>query len=65
MGHRHMYGLAELQKAGLSPFELVAVCDPNLDNANSLADQARERLGYALYRMCHDQPRKEIIDGRV
>ncbi|WP_052418531.1 MULTISPECIES: glycosyltransferase family 2 protein [Paracoccaceae] len=27
--------------------------------------QARERLGYALYRMCHDQPRKEIIDGRV
>ena len=45
MGHRHMYGLAELQKAGLSPFELVAVCDPNLDNANSLADQARERLG--------------------
>lgn len=45
MGHRHMYGLAELQSSGLSPFELVAVCDPNLDNANSLADQSKERLG--------------------
>ena len=45
MGHRHLYGLAELQAAGLSPFELVGTCDPNLDNANSLADQAQERLG--------------------
>ncbi len=45
MGHRHMYGLAELQESGLSPFTLVGVCDPNLDNANSLADQAKERLG--------------------
>ena len=45
MGHRHMYGLAELQKAGLSPFELVAVCDPNSENANSLADQSQQRLG--------------------
>ena len=45
MGHRHMYGLAELQESGLSPFELVGACDPNLDNANSLADQALERLG--------------------
>ena len=45
MGHRHLYGLAELQSAGLSPFELVGACDPNLDNANSLADQAEERLG--------------------
>ena len=45
MGHRHLYGLAELQEAGLSPFELVGACDPNLDNANSLADQAGELLG--------------------
>ena len=45
MGHRHLYGLAELQSAGLSPFELVGACDPNLDNAHSLADQAEERLG--------------------
>ena len=34
MGHRHLYGLAELQNAGLSPFELIGACDPNLDNAN-------------------------------
>ena len=45
MGHRHLYGLAELQDAGLSPFELIGACDPNLDNANSLADQAEEKLG--------------------
>jgi predicted dehydrogenase len=45
MGHRHMYGLKELQESGLSPFELVGACDPNIDNANSLADQAEERLG--------------------
>ena len=45
MGHRHMYGLAELHASGLSPFELVGACDPNLDNARSLADQAQERLG--------------------
>jgi predicted dehydrogenase len=45
MGHRHMYGLAELQNAGLSRFELVAACDPVTDNAESLATQAEERLG--------------------
>ena len=45
MGHRHMYGLAELTRAGLSPFTLVGVCDPDEGNANSLADQATELLG--------------------
>ena len=45
MGHRHLYGLAELQRAGRSPFALVGACDPNLDNANSLADQAADLLG--------------------
>ena len=45
MGHRHLYGLAELQGAGLSPFELVGACDPDLGNARSLADQAGELLG--------------------
>jgi len=45
MGHRHMYGLAELQRAGLSPFELVGACDPVLENAESLADQAAEHFG--------------------
>ena len=45
MGHRHLYGLAELQNAGLSPFELVGACDPVRANAESLADDAEERLG--------------------
>ena len=45
MGHRHLYGLAELTNAGLSPFELVGVCDPVRANAESLADDAEERLG--------------------
>lgn len=45
MGHRHMYGLAELYNAGLSQFELIGACDPVLENAESLADQAAERFG--------------------
>jgi len=45
MGHRHMYGLAELHNAGLSQFELIGACDPVLENAESLADQAAERFG--------------------
>ncbi|MEZ4663738.1 MAG: hypothetical protein R2911_39900 [Caldilineaceae bacterium] len=40
MGHRHLYGLAELHRAGLSRFELVGACDPVQDNAESLAQQA-------------------------
>lgn len=45
MGHRHLYGLAELHRAGLLPFQLVAACDPNEENARSLAAQAEELLG--------------------
>ena len=45
MGHRHLYGLAELTRAGLSPFTLVGACDPDEGNANSLADQAADLLG--------------------
>lgn len=45
MGHRHLYGLAELHRTGRSPFALVGACDPNLDNANSLASQAVDLLG--------------------
>ena len=40
MGHRHLYGLGELHRQGLSPFKLVAACDPNRGNAESLADEA-------------------------
>ncbi len=45
MGHRHMYGLAELHRAGWERFELVGACDPVLANAKSLAEQAEERFG--------------------
>lgn len=45
MGHRHMYGLAELHRVGLNPFELIGACDPVRDNAESLADQAAEHFG--------------------
>ena len=45
MGHRHLYGLAELHSSGLSPFELVGACDPVRANAESLANDAEERLG--------------------
>ena len=45
MGHRHLYGLTELTNAGLSRFELVAACDPWTSNAESLANDAEERLG--------------------
>jgi len=45
MGHRHLRGLAELHRAGLSRFELVGACDPVQANAESLADEAAEHFG--------------------
>lgn len=45
MGHRHMYGLAELHRVGWTRFDLVGACDPVLANAESLAEQAEERFG--------------------
>ncbi len=45
MGHRHLYGLAQLHRAGLLRFELVGACDPVIANAESLASQAQELLG--------------------
>jgi predicted dehydrogenase len=45
MGHRHLFGLAELHRSGLSPFELVGACDPVTENAESLAKNAEELLG--------------------
>src|SRR4028119_1839834 len=54
MGHRHLYGLAELARAdsgeasgGMSGhFESVGVCDPVRANAESLADQAAEHFDH-------------------
>lgn len=45
MGHRHLRGLAELHRAGLSNFDLVGACDPVTANAESLADEAAEHFG--------------------
>lgn len=45
MGHRHLYGLGELHRQDLSQFDLVAACDPNRSNAESLADDAEPLFG--------------------
>src|SRR5581483_8801000 len=45
MGHRHLYGLNELHRAGWNDFALVAACDPVRENAESLARQAEQFFG--------------------
>jgi predicted dehydrogenase len=45
MGHRHLFGLNELHRAGWNQFQLVGACDPVRGNAESLADQAAEYFG--------------------
>ena len=45
MGLRHLRGLAELQRAQLSPFDLVAVCDARPEAAERAAALAMELLG--------------------
>lgn len=46
MGHRHLYGLAELHRLGWQKFELVGACDPVQNNAESLAEQAETYFGH-------------------
>ncbi|MBV9171149.1 MAG: Gfo/Idh/MocA family oxidoreductase [Chloroflexi bacterium] len=45
MGRRHLAGLAELSRSPHMNLTLEAVCDPNLRNAEDLADEAHELLG--------------------
>src|SRR3977135_4325275 len=45
MGRRHLAGLAELSHTSHMNLDLVAVCDPNQQNAEDLADEAQELLG--------------------
>jgi predicted dehydrogenase len=45
MGHRHLFGLAELYRNDLSQFDLVGACDPVTENAESLASRAEEFFG--------------------
>ena len=44
MGNRHLNGLIELNKSGVSSFELVSACDLVIENAESLAKRAEESL---------------------
>ena len=44
MGRRHLAGLAELSRTPHMNCDLVAVCDPNRQNAEDLADEAHELL---------------------
>jgi predicted dehydrogenase len=45
MGRRHLTGLYELSRSDFNNVELVAVCDLNRQNAEDLADEARQLLG--------------------
>ncbi|TAK25684.1 MAG: Gfo/Idh/MocA family oxidoreductase [Chloroflexota bacterium] len=45
MGRRHLRGMARLYQSSRRNMELVAVCDLNQENANFLADEARDLLG--------------------
>lgn len=45
MGLRHLQGMAELQRTGISPFDLAAVCDARREAAMRAADMAEEVLG--------------------
>jgi len=56
MGRRHLAGLAELSHTPHMNLDLVAVCDPNQQNANDLADEAHELLANA--RPCTPMPRR-------
>src|SRR5207244_13137672 len=44
MGRRHLTGLAALYRSDFCNVELVAVCDINQQNAEDLADEAKESL---------------------
>lgn len=46
MGSRHVQGFARLQRSGMSNVRLVAVCDVRADNAERVAAEAEQLLGY-------------------
>src|SRR5689334_8285140 len=45
MGRRHLTGLRALSQSDQNNVELIAVCDLNRQNAEDLADEARDALG--------------------
>ncbi|MGN6487599.1 MAG: Gfo/Idh/MocA family protein [Devosia sp.] len=46
MGSRHVQGFARLLRSGMSNVRLVAVCDVRADNAERVAGEAEQLLGY-------------------
>ncbi len=48
MGTRHLAGIVELIKSGLSKFEFVAACDPVSESAKKLAQTAQDQLGHKV-----------------
>jgi predicted dehydrogenase len=45
MGHRHIFGFAELMRSGMGNIDLIAVCDLNEENARLCALEAERQLG--------------------
>ena len=45
MGRRHLRGIDRLSQSSMANLDLVAVCDLNDENAQYLADEAKELLG--------------------
>lgn len=45
MGRRHLRGITRLSQSSMANLDLVAVCDLNDENAQYLADEAKELLG--------------------
>ncbi|MGI6380077.1 MAG: Gfo/Idh/MocA family protein [Anaerolineae bacterium] len=68
MGGRHLLGLKALAESGLNNVTLAAVCDLRRENAEALADDAAELLGYRpaaygdLETMIRHQPEIRAVD---
>lgn len=65
MGHRHMHALRELRASGLSQWELVGVCDPDKQSADSAAALGQKLFGRApsVYGELEDLIEKERPDA--
>jgi len=68
MGGRHLLGLKALAESGLNNVTLTAVCDLRRENAEALADDAAELLGYRpevygdIETMVRQQPELRAVD---
>ncbi len=68
MGGRHLLGLKALEDIGMSNITLRAVCDLRRENAEALADDAQDLLGYRpqvyadMEAMVREQPNLQAVD---